>query len=159
MPLTEYHVTHGTRWPGRKAQPARPDWDTYFIEGAKWASTRADCTRSQVGALLVDGNNELIKSGYNGAPAGVPGCASAGACPRGKLSAEECAPDSDYSNCISDHAERNAIRRCPPHELPNATLYSTRRPCPACWTLIEAAGICRVVWIEEDGEVTSTSLI
>ncbi|MFF0745263.1 deoxycytidylate deaminase [Streptomyces sp. NPDC004111] len=136
----------------------RPAWDEYFIAGAKWASTRADCTRSRVGALLVDAKNELIKSGYNGAPAGVPGCASAGACPRGRLTAAECAPDSDYSNCIADHAERNAIRRCPPRELPGATLYSTRRPCPACWTLIEAAGIHRAVWLNGDGGIESLVL-
>ncbi|MEU9603657.1 deaminase [Streptomyces sp. NPDC048057] len=134
------------------SKPSRPDWDTYFLAGAQWASTRADCVRSQVGALLVDHRNEVIKTGYNGAPAGVPGCASRGACPRGKLSLEECPRDSDYSNCISDHAERNAIRRCPPHELRGATLYSTREPCPACWTLVEAAGISRVVWLGNDAE-------
>lgn len=124
----------------------RPTWDEYFMEGARWAARRADCTRSQVGALIANAQNEVRGTGYNGAPAGVPGCASAGACPRGKLSADECAPTSDYSNCLADHAERNAIRHCPPGELLGATLYVTREPCPACWTLIRACGIKRVVY-------------
>ncbi|MGW1278503.1 deoxycytidylate deaminase [Streptomyces tsukubensis] len=132
--------------------PPRPDWDTYFLAGARWAATRADCTRARVGALLVSHRNEVLKTGYNGAPSGVPGCASRGACPRGKLDTDACLPGSDYSNCIADHAERNAIRRCPPSELRGATLYSTREPCPGCWTLIEAAGIRRVVWLDNDTE-------
>lgn len=144
----------------------RPDWDTYFLTGAYWVATRADCTRSQVGAILVNANNEVRGTGYNGAPAGVPGCASAGACPRGThyrtgntlmFGEPLCAcgemwpcphasePGSDYANCIADHAERNAIRHTPAAELPGATLYVTREPCDSCWTLIRACGIARVV--------------
>jgi dCMP deaminase len=123
----------------------RPSWDAYFLAGAAWAATRADCTRAQVGAVLVNAANEVRGTGYNGAPPGVPGCASSGACPRGKLSAEQCPPDSDYSNCLADHAERNAIRHTSPGELLGSTLYVTREPCPGCWTLIRACGIQRVV--------------
>lgn len=123
----------------------RPSWDAYFLAGAEWVATRADCTRSQVGAILVNAQNEVRGTGYNGAPAGVPGCLTANACPRGKLSVSECAPNSDYSNCLADHAERNAIRHTPAGELRGATLYITRAPCLACWTLIRASGIKRVV--------------
>jgi dCMP deaminase len=123
----------------------RPDWDPYFLAGAAWAATRADCTRAQVGAILVNAQRDVRGTGYNGAPSGVPGCKSQGACPRGKLSPDECPRDSDYSNCIADHAERNAIRHTSPEERLGATLYSTREPCPACWTLIRASGIARVV--------------
>jgi dCMP deaminase len=143
---------------------ARPDWDTYVLAGAAWVATRADCTRAQVGAILVNAKHEVRGTGYNGAPSGIPGCASSGACPRGKhynagggWCTEQCAcgtpwpcpkasaPDSDYSNCVADHAERNALRHAPPAELAGATLYSTREPCPSCWTLIRASGIARVV--------------
>ena len=128
----------------------RPDWDEYFLAGAAWAATRADCTRSKVGAILVNASNEVRGVGYNGAPSGVPGCATAGACPRGKLSADECPPGSDYANCIADHAERNAIRHTPTAELPGSTLYVTREPCDSCWTLIRACGIARVVTPDGD---------
>lgn len=122
----------------------RPDWDTYYLEGARWAATRADCTRAQVGAVLVS-RDHRVSIGYNGLPAGIPGCASAGNCPRGKLSRGDCPPDSDYANCAANHAEYNAITRARPEDLPGATLYVTRAPCPRCQTLIEAAGIARVV--------------
>jgi len=123
----------------------RPDWDTYFLAGAAWVATRADCTRSQVGAILVNARKEVRGTGYNGAPSGVPGCLSAGACPRGQLSYEECAANTDYSNCTADHAERNAIRHSALYERFGGTLYTTRAPCPACWTLIRASFIARVV--------------
>ncbi|MGW4986286.1 deoxycytidylate deaminase [Streptomyces mirabilis] len=124
---------------------ARPDWDTYFLAGAAWVATRADCTRSQVGAILVNAQSEVRGTGYNGAPAGVPGCLSSGACPRGQLTYEQCAASSDYSNCTADHAERNAIRHTRPEERAGGTLYTTRAPCPSCWTLIRASRIARVV--------------
>jgi dCMP deaminase len=130
----------------------RPGWDAYFLAGAAWVSTRADCTRSAVGAILVNSQRDVRGTGYNGAPSGVPGCASAGACPRGQLSYSDVPAGSDYSNCISDHAERNAIRHTRPEERLGATLYSTREPCAWCWTLIRASGIARVVWPE--GEST-----
>lgn len=158
----------------------RPDWNTYFLAIADAVAARADCTRSKVGAVLVNARNEVRGTGYNGAPSGIPGCASAGACPRGAhyevepswaggtaceselcdcddYKERECAcggawpcdsasaPDSDYANCIADHAERNALRHAVPSELAGATLYSTREPCPSCWTLIRAAGLRRVV--------------
>lgn len=122
----------------------RPNWDEYFLAGAAWAASRADCTRRKVGAILVNARHEVRGVGYNGAPAGVPGCLS-GNCPRGRLTAEQCAPNSDYANCVADHAERNAIRHCDPAELAGSTLYVTDEPCPSCWTLIHAAGIKRVV--------------
>lgn len=122
----------------------RPSFDEFYLAGAQWASTRADCTRAQVGAVLVS-RDHRVSIGYNGLPAGIPGCASAGNCPRGQLSSDECAPDSDYANCAATHAERNAITRARPEDLPGSTLYVTREPCPACRTLIECAGIARVV--------------
>jgi dCMP deaminase len=49
------------------------------------ADERADCTRRKVGACIFNPQDgDVIKFGYNGAPRGMPGCLSAGACPRGQ---------------------------------------------------------------------------
>lgn len=164
--------------PGTGAVSARflrPSFDEFYLAGAAWAATRADCTRAQVGAVLVS-RDHRVSIGYNGLPAGIPGCASAGNCPRGrhhqrmdiesypyggKVRVCACgaewpcpsavAPDSDYANCASNHAEYNAITRARPEDLPGATLYVTRKPCPRCTTLIQSAGIARVVTPE--GEI------
>lgn len=131
----------------------RPSWERYYLDGALWASGRADCTRAQVGAILVSDANRVLSIGYNGLLAGVPGCASAGNCPRGRLTTEECKRDSDYANCASTHAERNAIEHAPPERLPGSTLYTSRQPCPACSTLILSVGVARVVWPGEGEQI------
>lgn len=123
----------------------RPSWDEWSLSLAQVVATRADCTRAQVGAVLLSRDHRVLSVGYNGLPAGIPGCASAGNCPRGRLSTDECARNSDYANCPALHAEQNAILYADPKELPHSTLYVTRAPCPACQTLINSAGISRVV--------------
>ncbi|ATI18897.1 deoxycytidylate deaminase [Streptomyces phage Janus] len=128
----------------------RPSRDEWALAIADEVATMADCTRAQVGAVILSKRKRILGVGYNGLPPGIPGCKTAGNCPRGRLSREECPPDSDYANCAADHAERNAIRDVldkgiHPDELKDATICITRKPCPACQTLIEAVGIGRVV--------------
>ena len=129
---------------------SRPSWDEYFLGVAVAVSQRADCTRSKVGAVLVDSNNRIVGTGYNGTPPGAPGCLS-GSCPRGKLSDEEHPEGGSYSNCISTHAERNAILYALPEERKGSTLYITRRPCVECHELILLEGIKEVIWRTPDG--------
>ena len=122
----------------------RPTWDEYFLGIAKAVSLRADCTRRRVGAVIVvDGR--IVSTGYNGAPAGAPGCLSAGACPRGKLSVQEQPRDRDYGNCDAVHAEANALLYAY-RDVRGATLYCTDKPCVDCAKLIAGAGIKEVVW-------------
>ncbi|MFI5863580.1 deoxycytidylate deaminase [Streptomyces sp. NPDC051546] len=136
----------------------RPDWDTWALSLAEVVAIRADCTRAQVGAVILNESHRVIGQGYNGALPGVPGCMTAGNCPRGRKTYGELAANSDYADCIGTHAEENAIRDAldkgiNPKELKKATLYVTREPCPACKTLINAVGIGRiVVQNEEDDE-------
>ncbi|WJN62814.1 deoxycytidylate deaminase [Streptomyces phage phiScoe2] len=128
----------------------RPDRDEWALNLAEEVATMADCTRSQVGAVIMNKRKRILGLGYNGLPPGIPGCATAGNCPRGQMSYEDVAANSDYANCAADHAERNAIRDAldkgvHPDELKGSTLAVTRKPCPACQTLITAVGIERVV--------------
>lgn len=119
----------------------RPDWDTYFLGIAEAVAARSDCERSRVGAVVVK-ERRIRATGYNGAPAGAPGCLD---CPRRTSSV---APGSDYSNCVAVHAEANALLYCDRGDLPGAVLYITREPCYACSKLIAATGVERVIWPE-----------
>jgi dCMP deaminase len=123
---------------------SRPGWDTYYLGIAIAVSARADCTRRQVGAIVVQGDR-IVSTGYNGAPSGQPGCLTAGACPRGRLSYDQLPADASYSNCIAVHAEANALLRASWADLRGASLYITDSPCHECSRLISAAGIARVI--------------
>lgn len=134
--------------------PVRPNWDEYFLRIARAVATRADCRRRQYGAVVV-ANHRIVSTGYNGAPAGEPGCL-AGACPRGLLTYDEVREFSDYENgpgrCISIHAEANAIIYANYERLTGATIFvsdilaNSGQPCSACDKLIRGAGIRRVVY-------------
>ncbi len=127
----------------------RPDWHEWALDIAVTVATRADCSRRQVGAVILDADNRIISTGYNGYPAGKPGCASAGACPRGLLSYDEVPKDSAYSGvhapCEAIHAEENAILYART-SLVGSTLYVTDKPCPNCERLINGTGIRMVYW-------------
>lgn len=61
----------------------RPNWPEYFINIAHAVAARADCTRRQVGCVIVDPTtHDIIQTGYNGTVPGAQGCL-AGGCPRG----------------------------------------------------------------------------
>ena len=52
----------------------RPSWDEYFIKLATEVAKRSTCLRRQVGAVIVDKDNHILATGYNGAPAGLDHC-------------------------------------------------------------------------------------
>lgn len=139
-------------WGKNRLEP-RPDWDTYFLAGARWVSSRADCRRARHGCLLVV-DHRIVAAGYNGAPPGYPKSCLRGECPRGMKVYAELPGHSDggggnhdYSDCIALHAEANAIGDAAArgNAIRGATAYITSTPCDACAKLLIAAGITRVV--------------
>lgn len=128
----------------------RPSWTEYFLSITTAVSTRADCRRRKVGAVLVGADKRVLEVGYNGAPSGHPGCLD-GHCPRGLLSYEDAAAMTDYSDpassayCIANHAEMNALLIAG-RAARGATMYITDAPCPSCHKAMMGAGVARAVW-------------
>lgn len=127
----------------------RPSWHDYYLGIAKAVSARADCSRAQHGAIIVQ-NNRIVATGYNGAPAGHPGCATRGACPRAKLAYDELATGSSYDTgpgaCIALHAEQNALLRCSWADQQDATMYVTGACCAGCQKMVSGSALRRVMW-------------
>lgn len=125
----------------------RLSWDSYFLRIAETVSLRGDCTRRQVGCVLVDAQHRIVSTGYNGAEPGGPSCL-AGQCPRGLLSRDELPGyqegNHDYSNCIAVHAEANALLFSRSVDLKGGTAYVTVVPCDGCDKLLKQVGL-RVV--------------
>ncbi|HBI26482.1 MAG TPA: cytidine deaminase, partial [Peptococcaceae bacterium] len=61
----------------------RPGWHEYFMEIAQVVAKRSSCLRRQVGALIVK-ERQILCTGYNGVPTGVPHCSEVG-CMREQL--------------------------------------------------------------------------
>lgn len=126
----------------------RPDWHDYYLGIARAVAARADCSRAQHGAVIVQGRR-LVSTGYNGAPAGQPGCET---CPRRNLNYDELPAGSSYDigpgRCFAIHAESNAVLRASWADMIGATMYITGAPCAGCEKLISGTGITDVVWPE-----------
>lgn len=90
----------------------RPNWDLYFIHIAKEVASRSTCPRAAVGAVITI-DNQIISTGYNGAPAGQPHCTDKG-----------CIIVKDHCQ-RAIHAEINAIKQAVQRGLSvkGATLY------------------------------------
>ena len=137
-------------------EPApRPSWDAWALGIAAAVSTRADCTRRHVGAVILGPDHRVLATGYNGYPPGQPGCLTDGACPRGRLSYDDVPASSPYVGvdepCQALHAEENAVLHLPGGSRLGATVYVTDEPCPNCQRFLAGAGIARVVW--PDGQI------
>lgn len=125
----------------------RPSFDETFMAMAVILARRGDCTRRQVAAIIVL-ENHIVGHGYNGVAPGAPGCLTAGACPRGKLSHDDLPKGAPYGSgpgrCIATHAEVNAIIDAK-RDLRGATCYVTTEPCHECANVLRRVGITRVV--------------
>jgi len=57
-------------------------WTDYFLDMAKTCSSRSNCLRAQVGAVIVGQDRKIKATGYNGTPSGVESCYEKGECYR-----------------------------------------------------------------------------
>ena len=133
----------------------RIDKDNYYLNIAEVVASRSTCLRKKYGAVIVN-NDEIIATGYNGAPRGEPNCCDVGECycrthevPVGAAAAKHGA---QYGSCVAVHAEQNAIISASRKDMQGATLYLAclspdidPTPCNICDRMIKNAGIVRVV--------------
>ena len=112
----------------------RPNWNTYFMDMARVASTRATCPRKSVGAVVTDKNNWTIGTGYNGAPSKADQCDQVGC------------DLNDTGHCTRTlHAECNALLHADSSKISGGRLYIWGyTPCLACARIVVTLGISRV---------------
>jgi dCMP deaminase len=127
--------------------------ENYYLDIAETVLERATCLRRVYGAIIVK-NDEIISTGYNGAPRGRRNCVDMGYCTREALAVPR---GERYELCRSVHAEANAIISAARRDMVGATLYLVGRnaqtkellgdatSCSMCRRTIINAGIARVV--------------
>ena len=131
----------------------RRDKVNYYLDIAETVSKRSTCLRRIYGAVIVN-NDEIIATGYVGAPRGRANCYDLNYCIRTKLSVPR---GERYELCRSVHAEANAIISAPREKMLGATLYlvgfempdmnyiQNANSCSMCKRMIINAGIETVV--------------
>jgi len=135
----------------------RRDKINYYLDLAETVSQRGTCLRKQYGAVIVK-NDEVVSTGYVGAPRGRANCIDLGYCIREKLQVPR---GQRYELCRSVHAEANAIISASRERMLNSSLYlsgidlkdnsnyvKNANPCSMCKRIINA-GI-EQVFIRDD---------
>lgn len=140
----------------------RPSKNEYYMNIAREVAGRGTCLSAKFGAVIVN-NDEVISTGYVGAPRGTISCMEKGSCER----REKQIPSGEkYELCKSVHAEMNAIIHASRKDMIGATMYlhGTRIyrgkedlidaiPCKICERLILNSGIVRIVSNNSQGNL------
>ena len=131
----------------------RVDKINYYLDIAQTVAARGTCLRRNFGAIIVK-NDEIISTGYVGAPRGRQNCCDLGYCTREKLNVPR---GERYELCRSVHAEANAIISASRRDMVGGTLYLVGRDartgellgdatsCSMCRRLVINAGLKEVV--------------
>lgn len=137
----------------------RRDKINYYLDIAETVAARGTCLRRNFGAIIVK-NDEIISTGYVGAPRGRQNCCDLGYCTREKMNIPR---GERYELCRSVHAEANAIISAARSDMLGATLYlvgkeyvggayvANANPCAMCKRMIINAGIEKVI-VRDDKE-------
>ncbi len=126
----------------------RPSFQEYFMGLAKQSAIRSNCIRAQVGAVVVDANNKIKSTGYNGTPTGVTSCLEKGTCYR----LDNNIPSGTrYETCQSIHAEMNAIIQAGEGLCRDGSIYifGHNQVCILCKRFIIQAGI-KHIYLQKD---------
>lgn len=127
--------------------------ENYYLDIAQTVLERATCLRRVYGAIIVK-NDEIIATGYNGAPRGRVNCVDLGYCSREAMKVPR---GERYELCRSVHAEANAIISAARRDTVGGTLYLVGRDartgellpdatsCSMCRRLVINAGLEKVV--------------
>ncbi|HNR05145.1 MAG TPA: deaminase [Bacillota bacterium] len=155
----------------------RRDKYNYYLDIAETVLERGTCLRRNYGAIIVK-HDEIISTGYSGAPRARENCCDLGYCIRQKLNIPR---GQNYEKCRSVHAEANCIISASRRDMIGSTLYLVGKDmesgeyvldansCSMCKRLILNAGIERVIirdtadryraievskWIEDDDSLS-----
>ena len=160
----------------------RIEKENYYLDIAQTVLERSTCLRRCYGAIIVR-NDEIVATGYNGAPRGRKNCVDLGFCVREQMRVPR---GERYELCRSVHAEANAIISASRRDMVGGTIYLVGRDartgelladatsCLMCRRMVINAGLEKVVirrtetefetvpvaeWIAEDDLLTPENVV
>ena len=124
-------------------------WDEYFMGVALLAAERSKDPNTQVGACIVDDQNRILSTGYNGFP---HGCSD----DEFPWNRDEAQGETKYQYVV--HAELNAILNASGKKLAGSTVYVGLFPCHECAKAIIQSGITEVVYMSDKYADTDSTI-
>jgi len=115
-------------------------WNEYFMGVALLSAKRSKDPNTQVGACIVNQNNKIVGTGYNGFPIG---------CSDDELPWGRTGKPLETKYPFVCHAELNAILNSTAPSLDNCTMYVALFPCNECAKAIIQSGIKKVYYLED----------
>lgn len=115
----------------------RKSWKEYFMDITTRVATRSTCDRAMVGCVLVNDDNRIVSTGYNGSVSGNPHCDDVGHTMRD-------------GHCIATiHAEMNALLYCAKEgiSVDGCSAYVTHFPCLNCTKALIQSGIKSIYYL------------
>lgn len=116
-------------------------WKEYFSKFAILTSQRSKDPVTKVGAVIVNKENRILGTGYNGFPNGIKD----DELPWGKESKKY--EETKYAYVV--HAEANCLINALQADLRGCTIYITQFPCNECTKLIIQKGIKKIIYLKE----------
>lgn len=111
-------------------------WDEYFMGVSLLAAKRSKDPNTQVGACIVNEDNKILSTGYNGFPVG---------CSDDMFPWDREGEETKYAYVV--HAELNAILNSSGKSLQKARIYVDLFPCNECAKAIIQSGISQIVYM------------
>lgn len=158
----------------------RRDKHNYYLDIAQTVAERGTCLRRNYGSIIVV-NDEIISTGYTGAPRRRRNCLDMGHCRRQELNIPR---GERYELCRSVHSEMNCIISASRKDMIGGTLYMVgteketgelvpdAMSCALCKRMIINAGIEKLIirntpdtytvvevqsWIDDDESLTEVT--
>ena len=122
-------------------------WDDYFMGVAMLASERSKDPSTQVGACIVDENNRILSTGYNGFP---QGCSDE----EFPWNRDDSIGETKYKFVV--HAELNAILNAGGKSLVGSRVFVTLFPCHECAKAIIQTGVKEVIYLSDKYDGTDS---
>lgn len=124
-------------------------WDEYFMGVALLAAMRSKDPNTQVGACIVDGENRILSTGYNGFPSG---------CSDDEFPWEREGGFSQTKYPFVVHAELNAILNARGKNLTDSKIYVALFPCHECAKAIIQSGIKEIIYLSDKYKETESTI-
>ena len=138
----------------------RPSKERYYLDIARQVAQRSTCRRRKFGSVIVR-DDQIVATGYVGAPRKTKDCFERGYCLREKLNIPH---GQNYELCRSVHSEMNAIINAARAGVSilggDIYIWGTDEkgnpintfPCFLCKKMIINAGLKRVICSQENGD-------